>query len=33
LELGSRRLNRLRREEFERRFPGLLALVVSTSAG
>ncbi|WP_188192268.1 ArsR/SmtB family transcription factor [Nonomuraea sp. SYSU D8015] len=25
---GSRRLNRLRREEFEERFPGLLALVL-----
>ncbi|MET7330214.1 ArsR family transcriptional regulator [Nonomuraea sp. NPDC005650] len=25
---GARRLNRLRREEFERRFPGLLALVL-----
>jgi DNA-binding transcriptional ArsR family regulator len=25
---GVRRLNRLRREEFERRFPGLLALVL-----
>lgn len=26
---GSRRLNRLRREEFDARFPGLLALVLS----
>ncbi|MET9342018.1 helix-turn-helix domain-containing protein [Nonomuraea sp. NPDC003804] len=26
---GARRLNRLRREEFDTRFPGLLALVLS----
>ena len=25
---GTRRLNRLRRDEFDRRFPGLIALVV-----
>jgi DNA-binding transcriptional ArsR family regulator len=27
-DVGPRRLNRLRREEFEQRFPGLLALVL-----
>ena len=29
VDQGSRRLNRLRREEFDARFPGLLALVLS----
>ena len=28
-EAGTRRLNRLRRAEFEHRFPGLLALVLA----
>lgn len=30
---GARRLNRLRREEFSERFPGLLDLVVGDDAG
>jgi DNA-binding transcriptional ArsR family regulator len=29
VDQGSRRLNRLRREEFDERFPGLLALVLA----
>jgi DNA-binding transcriptional ArsR family regulator len=29
---GPRRLNRLRREEFDRRFPGLLALILAETA-
>jgi DNA-binding transcriptional ArsR family regulator len=29
---GARRLNRLRRQEFDRRFPGLLTLVLSDGA-
>jgi DNA-binding transcriptional ArsR family regulator len=29
VEVGNRRLNRLRREEFDARFPGLLAVVLA----
>ena len=32
-DVGSRRLNRLRREEFDRAFPGLLALVLGEQGG
>jgi DNA-binding transcriptional ArsR family regulator len=32
VDRGSRRLNRLRRAEFEARFPGLLALVLAEDA-
>lgn len=32
VEAGTRRLNRLRRDEFDARFPGLLALVLADDA-
>jgi DNA-binding transcriptional ArsR family regulator len=33
VDKGARRLNRLRRAEFDRRFPGLLALVLAEGTG